>query len=148
MSNPVPQPTSVRDAISMFLSNRLEAKLKPVKDPEKRKELLEQHRPETWIPNAAKNASALTLVTHSPKFIHPSSSASAIRFLPSATLPEGLVGTERQGMCDDVVGNAAYLGSFAFLKVQYQDETILSASSATILKPSPPSPMIPAKRPK
>lgn len=126
MSNPIPEPTSVRDAISMFLKTRFEEKLKLEKDPEKREALIENHRPENWIPNAAKNASALTLVTHSPKFIHPSSSASAIRFLPSVGLPEGLVGTEAQEMPDDVVGNAAYLGSFAFLKVRYQGESILS----------------------
>ncbi|MFD2257191.1 type I-F CRISPR-associated protein Csy1 [Luteolibacter algae] len=126
MSVPIPEPTSVRDAISMFLKARLEEKLKPVKDLAKREALIEEHRPENWIPNAAKKAAALSLVTHSPKFIHPSSSASAIRFLPSVALPEGLVGTEIQGMVDDVVGNAAYLGSFAFLKVRYQGQSILS----------------------
>jgi len=126
MSDPVPEPTSVRDAISMFLKTRLEEKLKPVKDPVEREALIEKHRPENWIPNASRNAAALTLVTHSPKFIHPSSSATAIRILPSSGLPDGLVGTEIQGMPDDVVGNAAYLGSFAFLKVCFQGESILS----------------------
>lgn len=126
MSEPASQPTSVRDAISIFLKIRLEEKLKPVSDPVRREALIEKHRPANWIPTAAKNAAALTLVTHSPKFIHPSSSATAIRYLPSSSLPDGLVGTEIQGMPDDVVGNAAYLGSFAFLKVCYQGESILS----------------------
>lgn len=126
MNESTPQPTSVRAAITGFLDSRLADKLKGIKDPAKREKLIDDHRFENWIPTAAKNASGLTLVTHSPKFANSSSSTSGVRFLPTAPLPEGLVGTEGADIPDDVVGNAAFLGAFAFLRVSYRDETLLS----------------------
>lgn len=126
MSDPIPEPTSVRDAISIFLKARLEGKLKSESDSAKNDAEIEKHRPENWIPIAANNATQLNLISHSSKFVNSSSKTSSIYFVPSGNLPEGLAGTEMQGMAEDVDGNAAYLGSYAFLKVCYKGESILS----------------------
>lgn len=82
--------------------------------------------PENWIPDAAKRAGQLSLVSHPSKFTHPSAKTSSIIFKrqwsADGFLRSGNVETEL-----DVFGNAAALDVYKFLSLTLKDgKTILA----------------------
>jgi CRISPR-associated protein Csy1 len=120
-------------AIQQFLDERKEAWLKKkVKGSTTEEELvvLESEATTTfslakWLPDAAKRAKQLSLVSHPGKFSHPSAKISPV----IATAPRVADGFLRTGNVStglDVFGNAAAMDVYKFLSIALKDEkTIL-----------------------
>ena len=123
-----------RDAVDSFLDERLRAKLDKLKeDDPKREQLHAQFQRETWIADAARRVSQIQAVTHSLKAIHPDAKGSNLYVQPS-TLPRlQQVGSHalRESFADDVVGNAAALDVYKFLKLEAGGKSLLDALLAT-----------------
>lgn len=128
-------PQRVRDLralIADFLKTRLDDKIDKIKGDEeslqKRTELLTQFIPANWLEDAAKRVIQIQAVTHSLKPIHPDAKGTNI-YSPAQNLPElPVVGSHCLGddFAGDVVGNAAALDVYKFLKLVYQGRSLLS----------------------
>lgn len=123
----------LRAVLTGFLAERLDSKLEkhPPDDP-KHAELRQQFDPPTWLDDAARRVGQLQAVTHSLKPMHPEAKGTNLYVAPS-TLPNlPVVGThclgERVDM--DVVGNAAALDVYKFLKLEHAGRTLLSLCEA------------------
>lgn len=117
-----------RAAIDAFLQERLEAKLDKLADDDpKRDALIQQHRPDNWLPGAARRVAQIQAVTHSLKPIHPDARGTNLYCRPSALIARADIGTHVLGddFDDDVVGNAAALDVYKFLKRQVDQRTLL-----------------------
>jgi CRISPR-associated protein Csy1 len=118
----------LRECIEHFLAERFEAKagnLAP--DDPKRASLAEQFQLDTWIRDAARRVSQLQVVTHSLKPIHPDAKGTNL-YVPSYdSPPPEIVGSHvlEGELASDVVGNAAALDVFKFLKIEYEGRTLL-----------------------
>ena len=113
------------NAIHAFLLERKAAKLKSLGNKLPDSQLEESFLPENWIPEAAKRAGQLSLVSHPSKFTHPSAKTSSIVF-KSEFSGDGFL---RSGNVDaelDVFGNAAALDVYKFLSLTLMDgKTVL-----------------------
>ena len=79
----------------------------------------------SWLPDAAKRAGQLSLVSHSAKFTHPGAKASAL-IASAERKPDGYLRTGNVDAELDVFGNAAAMDVYKFLMLELQDEkTIL-----------------------
>lgn len=117
-----------RAAIEAFLQERLDAKLDKLADDDpKRDALIQQHRPDTWLPDAARRVIQIQAVTHSLKPIHPDARGTNLYCHPSALTAQTEIGTHMLGddFVDDVVGNAAALDVYKLLKRQVDQRTLL-----------------------
>ncbi len=119
----------LRAAIEEFIQGRLSAKLDKLKPEqgEKRAKLEWAHRPENWLADAARRVGQIQLATHTLKPIHPDARGTNLYVKPEPLEGVGLVGTHSvsdQG-ADDVVGNAAALDVFKFLKVEYGGRSLM-----------------------
>jgi len=119
---------SVRKLIEEFLHERLEGKLEklPEDDP-KRDTLQQQFEYENWIEDAARRVRQIQLVTHSLKATHPDAKGSSL-YAPSYGLSSNnFVGTHSLGESfqGDVVGNAAALDVYKFLRLELHGKTLL-----------------------
>ena len=130
MPNLDPQRVSdLRAVIADFLKKRLDDKLDklPSDDP-KRGELIGQFIPATWLEDAARRVSQIQAVTHSLKPIHPDAKGTNL-YKPPQVQPElAVVGSHCLGadFAGDVVGNAAALDVYKFLKLEYQGRSLLT----------------------
>lgn len=119
---------NLRAAMEQFLNERLQGKLeKLAEDDPKREALQAQFQFDAWVGSAAARASQIQLVTHSLKPIHPDAKGSNLYVAPSELARPGLVssgvlGNTFQG---DVVGNAAALDVYKFLKVEHGGKSVL-----------------------
>ncbi len=117
-----------RAAIEHFLNERLSSKLdKLAADDPKRSELLVQYTPATWLADAARRVAQIQTVTHSLKPIHPEARGTNL-YCPPASLPGRLeVGSHVLigDFSGDVVGNAAALDVYKFLKVSVEEHPLL-----------------------
>jgi CRISPR-associated protein Csy1 len=121
----------LRSLILDFLSERLNAKLeKLAADDPKRNELRAQFTPSIWLGDAAHRVSQIKAVTHSLKPIHPDARGTNLFCTPETLPPLPEVGTHALGRLfeGDVVGNAAALDVYKFLKLQYNGRTLLALS--------------------
>jgi CRISPR-associated protein Csy1 len=114
------------EAIVTFLSERKAAKLKGVSDEEQISKIHDTFHPENWLPDAAKRAGQLSLVSHPSKFTHPSAKTSSIisesTFVSDGFLRSGNVVSEL-----DVFGNAAAMDVYKFLSLILADgRTVLT----------------------
>ncbi len=113
------------NAIQVFLLERKAAKLKSLGNKATDSQVEESFLPENWIPEAAKRAGQLSLVSHPSKFTHPSAKTSSIVF-KSEFIADGFL---RSGNVDaelDVFGNAAALDVYKFLSLRLMDgQTVL-----------------------
>jgi CRISPR-associated protein Csy1 len=134
MAEPDLQRTAqVRALISDFLHQRLADKLdKLAPDDPKRPELQAQFIPAVWLADAARRAGQIQAVTHSLKPIHPDAKGTSL-YAPPATLPKlSVVGSHCLGpdFAGDVVGNAAALDVYKFLKLEHAGQTLLTLAQA------------------
>ncbi|UHJ64901.1 type I-F CRISPR-associated protein Csy1 [Melaminivora jejuensis] len=123
---------SYRAAIAAFLQERLQGKLDKLKDYAGREELLSQHQPSNWIADAAKRVSQIQAVTHSLKPIHPDARGTNL-YVEPVTLPQRLeLGSHALGerFAGDVVGNAAALDVYKFLRLEVNGRSLLAALMA------------------
>ncbi|GEN27839.1 type I-F CRISPR-associated protein Csy1 [Halovibrio variabilis] len=127
MSEPQP-PGSLRELIDSFIQNRFATKTdKMAADDPAHLKLQEQFAPPTWLADAARRVSQLQVVTHSLKAVHPDAKGTNLYVEPSSIDHGDLVGShclpdDFQG---DVVGNAAALDVYKFLKLQWQGRSLL-----------------------
>ncbi len=117
-----------QQAIARFLQERRDAKLEklPADDP-KRSELIAQFVPETWLDDAARRVGQIQVVTHSLKAIHPDARGTSL-YRPPDQLPDrSEIGSHSLGpdFAGDVVGNAAALDVYKFLRVAVDDRSLL-----------------------
>ena len=126
----VPVYDSFKAAAHAFIGERLQAKLdKLAADDLKRQVLQAQHTPQAWLEDAARRVQQIQAVTHSLKPIHPDARGTNL-YVEPAQLPElcelgsHALGTEFAG---DVVGNAAALDVYKFLRLQVGGRSLLSA---------------------
>lgn len=119
---------SLQLLIEQFLSERLNGKLeKLAPDDPKRTELQAQFIPSTWLDDAARRVVQIQAVTHSLKPIHPDAKGSSLYREPATLRPSAAVGTHSLGkaFAADVVGNAAALDVYKFLKLSHDGHSLL-----------------------
>ncbi|WP_218240176.1 type I-F CRISPR-associated protein Csy1 [Comamonas fluminis] len=121
---------SFKAAARAFIQSRLQAKLDKVSDEDpKRQELLAQHEPAVWLEDAARRVQQIQAVTHSLKPIHPDARGTNLYVEPAQQPPLAELGSHALGadFAGDVVGNAAALDVYKFLKLQVGGQSLLSA---------------------
>ncbi|MBI2277556.1 MAG: type I-F CRISPR-associated protein Csy1 [Dechloromonas sp.] len=131
-SNSLAPPGSVaqvKAVIDVFLQERRQPKLdalKPEED-EKRQQLLLDYLPANWLPDAARRVSQIQQVTHAIKFTHPDARGSSLCVPGNPEAEDSLLGTHSvaRSLASDVVGNAAALDVYKFLRLSVGDKTIL-----------------------
>ncbi|WP_421380795.1 type I-F CRISPR-associated protein Csy1 (plasmid) [Paraburkholderia sp. DD10] len=120
--------SALRALIDGFIHERLQIKLDKLGDGEddKRQRLLEEHRREAWIADAARRVRQIQLASHTLKPIHPDARGTNVYMRESLCTERALVGTHSltDGRTDDVVGNAAALDVYKFLKLSHDGKTL------------------------
>jgi CRISPR-associated protein Csy1 len=128
-THPNGRSAELRSLIAEFLSARLNAKLeKLAEDDPKRGELQAQFIPAHWLEDAARRVSQIQAVTHSLKPIHPDAKGSSLFCDPALLSPRTALGSHvlSTNFDADVVGNAAALDVYKFLKLEHQGHTVLT----------------------
>ncbi|WP_374438489.1 type I-F CRISPR-associated protein Csy1 [Pseudomonas panipatensis] len=119
----------LRQSIQTFIDERLQAKLAKLKPDEddKRQALIEAHRREAWLADAARRVGQIQLATHTLKPLHPDARGSNLHVVPPTPPAAGMVGTHSLGadVANDVVGNAAALDVFKFLSLELDGRSLL-----------------------
>lgn len=117
-----------RAAIERFLQERLASKLDKLADDDpKRSDLLAQYAPEAWLTDAARRVAQIQTVTHALKAIHPEARGTNL-YCPPESLPSHReVGSHvlSADFAGDVVGNAAALDVYKFLKIAVEARPLL-----------------------
>ena len=133
--SPLGESNRIKAEIARFLSDdRLQPKLEKLKSDDKvgRRREIAKHQPESWIAKAAQRVGNLQQVTHGIKFTHPSAEGTSIASTgnPAADVLE--LGTHSlTGECmPDVVGNAADLDVYKFLRLAIDGRTLLDRATA------------------
>jgi CRISPR-associated protein Csy1 len=120
--------TEFQQAIARFLQERRDAKLEklPPDDP-KRDELIAQFIPETWLDDATRRVGQIQAVTHSLKAIHPDARGTSLYRPPDQLPTREEIGSHSLGpdFAGDVVGNAAALDVYKFLRVAVDGRSLL-----------------------
>jgi len=123
-----PSPHLIRTVIDQFIHDRFATKAEKIEaDDPKYLELKEQFEPQTWLGNAARRVNQLQVVTHSLKPIHPDAKGTNLYVEPDQLYSDPWVGShclpaDFQG---DVVGNAAALDVYKFLKQEWDGRSLL-----------------------
>lgn len=128
------QTAKLRAAIRTFIKERFDAKTeKLTPDDPKYQALVEQFDYDTWLADAARRVSQLQVVTHSLKPTHPDAKGSSIYAPPGSELPENVIATDTldESFNVDVVGNAAALDVFKFLKLEIDGHSLLERVEQT-----------------
>jgi len=118
---------ALRRCMEAFLEERCAEKIskKNGADEAALNEIRARFQRENWLADAARRASQIRLVTHALKYSHPDARGSGL-YMADATVPAGYVGTSSCPMIrEDVVGNAAALDVFKFLKLEYEGRSLL-----------------------
>ncbi|WP_363324084.1 type I-F CRISPR-associated protein Csy1 [uncultured Nocardioides sp.] len=105
-----------RSAITQFIYERREAKLKGDNDAAK----ASRYEYATWLADAARRVAQIQAVTHVLKATHPDARGSSLHAPPQSLPSHAEVGSHTLGadFAEDIVGNAAALDVFKFLKVE------------------------------
>ena len=135
----LPGPDEIRAVISQFIDLRLQEKLSKLKpdEVEKRDKLLSDYEYEAWLEDAARRVGQIQQVTHAAKFTHPDSKGSGCYSGGNQYAGDQYLGTHSiDQIRPDVVGNAAALDVYKFLKLPVGDTTIfeLAARDSAELK--------------
>lgn len=86
----------------------------------------EKFAPANWLPDAARRATQLTMVSHPGKFSHPSAKTSSV-IAQSSSSQDGFLRTGNVDSDHDVFGNAAALDVHKFLSLTLADgQTVLA----------------------
>lgn len=132
MEQATPRSLALQQLIAAFIGSRLNDKLDKLSpDDPKRSELSAQYQPHSWLADAARRVSQLQLVTHPQKATHPDARGSSLFAPPDSLPPRQEIGTHcLSDFASDVVGNAAALDVYKFLKLEYQGQTLLQMLQA------------------
>lgn len=115
--------------ISSFLAERLKGKLEKLgPDDPKHGELHQQFIPTTWLEDAARRAAQIQAATHTLKPVHPDAKGTNLYCPPTTLSALDVVGSHCLGddFAGDVVGNAAALDVYKFLKQPYEGRSLLA----------------------
>lgn len=129
----LPGPDEIRAVISQFIDLRLQEKLSKLKpdEVEKRDKLLSDYEYEAWLEDAARRVGQIQQVTHAAKYTHPDSKGSGCYSLGNVQAGDDYLGTHSIGQVrPDVVGNAAALDVYKFLKLSVGDVSLLDLAMA------------------
>lgn len=121
----------IRSGIEAFLKERFDTKAeKLAPDDPKYQALVEQFQFDTWVNDAARRVGQLQVVTHSLKPIHPDAKGSNLYAPPESLHAHNLVGSHvlPADFAGDVVGNAAALDVYKFLKLQFEGKSLLECA--------------------
>ena len=121
--------TALKEIMEKFLYDRLEDKLKKLKelDDEKDTALRKEYQLEAWLDNKSLRVKELTLVTHAIKYQNPDARGSSLYASKDDNHDAFCVSTASIKLpLHDVVGNAAALDIYKFLQLKHQEETLLS----------------------
>ncbi|MDF0730250.1 type I-F CRISPR-associated protein Csy1 [Pseudomonas entomophila] len=111
------------NAIAQFITDRREAKLNGKDDPT----TFAKYEYATWLADAARRVTQIQAVTHVLKATHPDARGSSL-FIPPRSLPaRAEIGSHSldEHFATDIVGNAAALDVYKFLKVQIEARPLL-----------------------
>ena len=118
----------IKALIEHFLQGRLAVKAEMLApDDPKREELVAQYELGAWVADAARRVGQLQVVTHSLKPLHPDAKGSNLYAPPESLVPHSLVGSHLlpEDFDGDVVGNAAALDVYKFLKLEHNGRSLL-----------------------
>lgn len=112
-----------RSAIAAFIEERREDKLKGKDDPA----TAAKYEYATWLGDAARRVGQIQIATHTPKATHPDAKGSSLHIPPSSLPQRSEIGSHVLGddYAEDVVGNAAALDVFKFLKIEVDGRRLL-----------------------
>lgn len=113
-----------RSAIAAFIETRREAKLKG-KDEDA--EAASKYDYTTWLADAVRRVGQIQAVTHVLKATHPDARGSSLHVAPRELPQHAEIGSHVLGedFAEDVVGNAAALDVFKFLKLEVEGRRLL-----------------------
>lgn len=123
-----PERGRLRALIDSFLQQRLETKVEKLSlDDPKYAELTAQFQRDAWLADAARRVGQLQVVTHSLKPIHPDAKGTNLYVSPTSLKNDGLVSSHVLGedFYGDVVGNAAALDVYKFLRLELDGKSLL-----------------------
>ncbi|GFM86144.1 type I-F CRISPR-associated protein Csy1 [Pseudomonas cichorii] len=125
-SRPSPRSTLFRAAITAFINERKEAKLKG-SDEGDSNQAAGKYDYATWLADAARRVTQIQAVTHVLKATHPDARGSSLHVVPQSLHQHAEVGSHVLGgvYADDIVGNAAALDVYKFLKVEVEGRRLL-----------------------
>jgi CRISPR-associated protein Csy1 len=119
----------IKAVINAFLQERLQPKLEALKpeEEEQRQQLRMNYLPAHWLPDAARRVGQIQQVTHALKFSHPDARGSSLSSAGNAQATDTEIGSHTLGasLSQDVVGNAAALDVFKFLRLAVEGKTLL-----------------------
>lgn len=123
-SRPPPRPDRFKSAIAAFIAERREAKLKGNDDDIGASPRFE-YTP--WLADAARRVGQIQAVTHVLKATHPDARGSSLHVAPVDLPARTEIGSHLLGdhYAADVVGNAAALDVFKFLKIEVDGKRLL-----------------------
>ncbi|MFM8445282.1 MAG: type I-F CRISPR-associated protein Csy1 [Methylococcus sp.] len=134
ISNSNRETDNLRAVITQFLQERLQPKLDKLKaeDSAGREALIAAYDPTTWLADAARRVGWIQQVSHAIKFTHPSADGAS---LSSPGNPGALpveLGTHSlpDEAESDVVGNAAALDVYKFLRLEVDGRSLLERAIA------------------
>jgi CRISPR-associated protein Csy1 len=130
--NNIERQEALRANILRFLSERLASKLEKLKEEDpKHVELTAQFKAPDWLEDASNRVRQIQAVTHSLKPIHPDARGSNLFCTPNELPPLAQVGSHCLGTNFelDVVGNAAALDVYKFLKLNHEGKSLLELST-------------------
>ncbi|MCU7839298.1 MAG: type I-F CRISPR-associated protein Csy1 [Candidatus Thiodiazotropha sp. (ex Troendleina suluensis)] len=120
---------AIKTTIYAFIEERLQLKLDKLKegDEEKRNKLLQTHQQQNWIADAARRVGQIQQVTHALKYLHPDAKGSSFENVGNPAASELYIGTHTliERPVPDVVGNAAALDVYKFLRLEVAGKTLL-----------------------
>ncbi|WP_293652736.1 type I-F CRISPR-associated protein Csy1 [Thiolapillus sp.] len=123
----------ITPVITHFLTERLQPKLDKLKesDEEKRQKLIREHEPQNWIADAARRVTQIRRVTHAIKYAHPDAKGSSLFSRGNPIAGDRLAGTHSLNVpTADVVGNAAALDVYKFLRLEVNGTTLLELAKS------------------
>ena len=114
-----------RTAISEFIEARREAKLKGAEEGSDGS--TSRYGYDTWLADAARRVGQIQAVTHVLKASHPDAKGSSLHIRPDSLPRHAEIGSHLigQGFAEDVVGNAAALDVYKFLKLEVEGRRLL-----------------------
>lgn len=124
MSELIDRGKAFHSAIAGFIESRKEAKLKGKEDDA---ETALKYEYGTWLADAARRVGQIQVVTHVLKATHPDARGSSLHVPPASLPAHREIGSHVLGehYAEDVVGNAAALDVFKFLKVEVNGKRLL-----------------------
>lgn len=120
-----PSASVFKQAIAAFIAERREAKLKGLAG-DKAAEAEAKYDYATWLADAARRVGQIQAVTHVLKATHPDARGSSLHVVPTLLPAHAEVGSHSLNcLPDDIVGNAAALDVYKFLKVEVDGRRLL-----------------------